>query len=123
MRIVTISDFRIIIFSSLPKQRAGFPGAPVNQDRVDENIRNGNSPSLAESTPPQKLARFSNEGGDAALENAELFYEDQFWGKFGVGDSPHMVNTYEGQVWNVKVNGEIHRSWTIGSEEQQTYTL
>ena len=102
-------------------QRAGFPGAPVHQDRVDANRKSGNSPSV--SAPPKKLAKFANERGDPAFLDAELYYEDEYWGRLGDGDSPHMVNTYEGQVWNVKVNGETKKTWVIGKEEKQTYIL
>ena len=46
------------------------------------------------------------------MDNAGLFYEDQFWGKFGKGDTLS-VNTFEGHVWNVKVDGKIVKTWVV----------
>jgi len=42
-----------------------------------------------------------------------FFYEDQFWGKMGKDDSTLSINTYEGHVWNVKVDGIIVKTWAI----------
>ena len=51
------------------------------------------------------------------MNKAELFFEDQFWGKMGPDDTELAVNTYQGHVWNVKVDGKVVKTWTIKEED------
>lgn len=59
------------------------------------------------------------------MSTAELFFEDKFWGKLGFDDPDLMVNTYRGHEWNVKVDGNVVKSWTVRDEdgEEQNFTI
>ena len=102
--------------------RGGYPGAPVNQGAVDRN-REKNGGSRAPSAPEQLYAIFTNTGKDPAFANAELFFQDTFWGKFGHGDPPLSVNTYEGHQWNVMVDGKVAVTWVIGPAASQNFEI
>lgn len=103
--------------------RAGFAGAPVNEDRIAANKKKGKAPTISADTPPKKHVTFVNEGKDPFYDNAELYYLDQYWGRLGDGDAPHAVNSYEGQVWNVKVGGKVVKTWVVGKKEVQKYAV
>ena len=61
--------------------------------------------------------KFVNSGNDETMDNAELFYEDTFWGRLGKGDPELSVNTYQGHTWNVKVNGKTVTTWVISEKK------
>lgn len=82
-----------------------------------------NRPKAGTDGPVPKLAKFVNKGDNPIFRNAELYYEDQFWGRLGTGEDPHRVNTYPGQIWNIMVDGEIKKTFVIGEEEEQTFTF
>jgi len=89
--------------------RTGFPGAPIKKKFQGES----GSPVVTDTNINLKInGRFKNSGKDPIMDNAGLFYEDQFWGKFGKGDTLS-VNTFEGHVWNVKVDGKIVKTWVV----------
>jgi hypothetical protein len=94
--------------------RTGFAGAPIKKKfRGDSG-----SPVVPDTSVNLKInGRFKNSGKDPAMDNAGLFYEDQFWGKFGKGDPVLSVNTYEGHVWNVKVDGKIVTTWVLRAKD------
>jgi 2OG-Fe(II) oxygenase superfamily len=72
----------------------------------------------------QLLAEFRNTGGDPSLNEAELYYnEDTHFGKLGPNDPPIAVNTYEGHVWHIKVNGEIQRTFVIEDKPRQVFKV
>lgn len=71
----------------------------------------------AESEFVKKTAVFSNTGQNPEYRAAELYYENQFWSKLGHGDPDVSVNTYDGHVWNVQVDGKVVMTWTIGGSQ------
>jgi hypothetical protein len=72
----------------------------------------------------QLLVEFRNTGGDPTLNEAELYYnEDTHFGKLGPNDPPIAVNTYEGHVWHVKVQGEIQRTFVIEDKPRQVFKV
>ena len=62
-------------------------------------------------------AIFKNSGKDPSLSTAELYFEEQFWGKLGHGDPAISVNTFSGHLWRVVVEGKEVRRWTIDKNE------
>ena len=87
--------------------RTGFKGAPIKKKFQAE---------YGGAIEGEKLkinAVFKNTGRDPAMDMAELYYEDMFWGKFGKDDPKLSVNTYEGHVWNVKLSGKTVKTWVM----------
>lgn len=72
---------------------------------------------------PPLQALFVNKGEDPEMEHAQLFFEDSFWSPIGHDDSPQMIDTYPGHEWNIRVDGEIVKKWTIedGDKVQSFY--
>ncbi|CAB9510690.1 Probable prolyl 4-hydroxylase [Seminavis robusta] len=103
--------------------RAGFAGAPMNEKRLAEKRDKGEVPTVPSDVPPKKHVTFQNSGSDPTFENAELYYEDQYWGRLGDGDAPHAVNSYEGQVWYILVDGAIKKTFSVNKEPVQVYTI
>lgn len=90
--------------------RTGFTGAPIKKKFQEEN----GGPVVEKRGALVKITgSFQNSGNDVSMDNAELFYKDTLWGKFGKGDPVISVNTFEGHIWNVKVGGEIVKQWRI----------
>ena len=102
--------------------RAGFDGAPMNEKRMAEKRARGEDVPTS-TAPPKKRVTFAKENGKEEFANAELFYEDSFWAKLGDGDPPQAVNSYEGQIWNIQVDGKVVRTWQVGKPEKQKYTI
>jgi len=98
--------------------RGGFPGSPVNQHVVDKNRAEGKSVDTGE-----KKASFTNTNTDERMRNAQLYFQETFWGKLGFGDPALNVNTYEGHQWNVKVGDKTLKTFVIDKRKQQTYTI
>jgi hypothetical protein len=71
------------------------------------------------------LGTFQNRQRLPAMDNAELFYQDQFWGKLGPNDPPIRVNTYPGHQWNININGETVKQIVISADdgEKQEFTI
>jgi len=93
--------------------RTGFAGSPIKKKFRDEY---GGSAVVQDSNNDRKVSgSFVNSGRDPNMDKAELFYEDTFWGKLGKGDPPLNVNTFEGHLWNVKVDGKIVKTWSVRS--------
>ena len=102
--------------------RQGYPGAPVKEKFRKE----GDSPIAAPAITFKTIAAtFQNLGNDPTMANAELFFEDQFWGKLGANDPSLQVNTYQGHEWHVRVNGEVVKTWIIFEDEgeKQRFTI
>jgi hypothetical protein len=97
--------------------RGGFPGSPVNQHIVDKNKAAG----VAEMA--QIKASFSNSQTDETMKNAELYFQDTFWGKLGFGDPPLNVNTFKSHQWNVKVGENVVKTFIIDESPTQKYTI
>ena len=96
--------------------RDGFAGHPRNPKYVEDE---GTSP-----TPQyeQIKATFVNSG--KSYDEAELYFNgDTFWAKFGKHDPPVHVNTYETHKWDVKVEGNIVKSWNIFEKDGKTQTF
>jgi hypothetical protein len=97
----------------------------MNEKVLAEKKSKGESldtPSIA-TGPEKKHATFQNSGNDPTFAKAQLFYEDQYWGPYGEGD-PHLaVNTYEGQVWNVKVDGVVKKTFIVGKDATQVFVV
>jgi hypothetical protein len=70
-------------------------------------------------------ATFKNSGSDPTMAGAELYYEDQFWGKLGRDEPALRANTFQGHVWNVKVGGNIVKTWKVQDKdgEEQDFIL
>jgi hypothetical protein len=94
--------------------RKDFRGAPIRDD-VDPAI-------LSDNMPQQLHATFVNSGKDPEMAKAELYYESQLWGPLHP-DKPLRSNTYEGHRWNVRVDGEVVKSWTIGNDKRQQFVI
>jgi len=103
--------------------RQGYPGAPVNEKfRNQKDEKSSGAPSTGFETIH---VQFQNSGDNPGMDNAELYFEDQFWGKMGPKDPPLAVNSYRGHVWNVKVDGNIVKTWSMKEEDglKQTFTI
>eukprot|EP00339_Tiarina_fusa_P021934 CAMPEP_0117010004 /NCGR_PEP_ID=MMETSP0472-20121206/8932_1 /TAXON_ID=693140 ORGANISM="Tiarina fusus, Strain LIS" /NCGR_SAMPLE_ID=MMETSP0472 /ASSEMBLY_ACC=CAM_ASM_000603 /LENGTH=630 /DNA_ID=CAMNT_0004712435 /DNA_START=85 /DNA_END=1977 /DNA_ORIENTATION=+ len=103
--------------------RQGYPGHPVNEKfKKKSNPDVSSSPSVSIT---QITATFKNSGSDPTMAGAELYYEDQFWGKLGRNDPVLRANTFQGHVWNVKVGGNVVKTWKIQNEggEEQDFIL
>ena len=74
-------------------------------------------------TNAQKKASFTNTKENESMRNAELFFQDTFWGKLGYDAEPLNVNTYEGHQWNVKVDGDTVETFVIDKRPIQRYTI
>jgi len=97
--------------------RNGFDGAPIKK-----KFQQGGQATL--SSESRKItAVFSNSGEDPSMDRAELFYIDTFWGKLGKGDPKLSVNTFEGHVWNVNVDGKVVKTWTIRETDGPTQSM
>lgn len=104
--------------------RSGFSGSPIKKKFhgdyggpvTKEQYSNSNKVS----------AEFKNSGQYPEFNEAELFYgKDQFWDTLKPGDPARGVNTYDGHEWNVKIKGEIVRSWKVSRKNGsvQEFTL
>lgn len=105
--------------------RTGYPGAPIKEKfrKEGEKQKVSNSPSVAHK---MVKAIFSNTGQDPTMKDAKLYYrEDQFWMNLGHDDPETAANTYEGHVWNVKVDGKIVKTWEISETngDEQLFTI
>ena len=101
--------------------RQGYPGAPMNEKLLKKKEQEKNKQQSSPSNTWTKIdASFRNMGKDPALNNAELYFEDQFWGKLGKDDPSLHAQTYRGHVWNVKVDGKVVKTWTIEEKDGET---
>jgi len=98
--------------------RGGFPGSPTNMEVVKRNRASGKAPD-----DNQKKASFTNTQTDSRMMNAQLYFQDTFWGKLGFGDPVLNVNTYEGHQWNVKVGEKTVKTFVIDKKPKQVYTI
>lgn len=100
--------------------RQGYAGAPIKEKFRKEGATTSPSVSFKE-----LHAVFKNSGADPSLNNAELFFEEQFWGKLGPNDPDLGINTYRGHTWNVKVDGKVVKTFTIKEEdgEEQQFII
>ncbi len=98
--------------------RTGFTGAPIKKKFQEEY-----GGKVSGNTNTKVSGSFVNTGKNSAFDNAELFYQDTFWGKLGRGDPQLNVNTYEGHVWNVKVDGNVVKTWTINVKNGSKQTF
>jgi hypothetical protein len=71
----------------------------------------------------QKQASFFNTQTDETMRNAQLYFQDTFWGKMGFGDPALNVNTYKGHQWHVKVDENTVKTFIIDETPKQTYTI
>jgi hypothetical protein len=94
--------------------RQGFSGSPIKEKfRKEKEKQTLGSPTMEF----KKLkANFENAGTDEQMRSATLYFEDQFWGELGFNDPPLGVNTYEGHVWNVMVDGKVVKTWQISEK-------
>lgn len=64
---------------------------------------------------------FQNKGNNPQFENAEVFYKDKTsFGKLGPGATVR-AKTYKGHEWNIKVDGQTLRTYTISGEEEEEF--
>jgi hypothetical protein len=96
--------------------RTGYSGSPIK-----EKFRNGQQNQDGGSSPSVEFtkinASFRNSGMDPAMNKAQLFYENSYWGLLGPDDPPLRVNTYQGHVWNVKVDDETVKTIVIDEKD------
>ncbi|KAL3809682.1 hypothetical protein ACHAXA_004233 [Cyclostephanos tholiformis] len=97
--------------------RNGYPGSPTNQDVVERNRAAGKQ------NTQQKQTSFLNTQTDETMRNAQLYFQDTFWGKMGFGDPAINVNTYKGHQWHVKVNEMTVKTFIIDDSPNQSYTI
>lgn len=95
--------------------RSGFAGSPIKK-----KFQNENGGAVTAPTNMKISAEFENSGQDPTFAEAKLFYQDQFWGSLKPGDPVLGVNTFEGHVWNVKVNKKVVKTWVITEEDGPT---
>jgi len=98
--------------------RQDFIGAPLKDGVTTEDLKATNKAQA-----DQLKAVFKNSGEDPSMKNAELYYEAGFWGKFGHGDKEMVANTFQGHKWNVKVDGNVVKTWVISAEPYQVFTI
>ena len=66
---------------------------------------------------------FLNSGDNPEYNDATLYFDEGgYWGKLTPG-ARLAANTYEGHLWNVKVNDVIVKTWVIGADDQQKFVL
>ena len=103
--------------------RTGYRGSPIKEKfrKEKENIE---SP-VSTTEYKQIKATFSNSQKDANMQKAKLFYQDKYWSDIGFDDPPSSVNTYEGHVWNVQVDGAVVKTWRISEKQglQQEFSI
>jgi len=93
--------------------RSGFKGSPIKKKFQEEH-----GGAVADPSYDLKVsAEFKNSGEDPTLAEADLYYQDQFWGSLKPGDPVIAVNTFEGHVWNAKIKGEIVKTWLISRKD------
>ena len=66
---------------------------------------------------PGVQASFTNTGKNPSYATAELYYEDQFWAKFGPQDPVIKVNTGRGHLWRVVVDGDEVQRWIVDRDQ------
>ena len=94
--------------------RTGFAGSPIKKKFRDEY---GGASVAKDPNDRSVSASFENSGKDPSMDEAELFYENTFWGKLGKGDPALNINTFDTHEWNVKVDGETVKTWIIKSKD------
>lgn len=97
--------------------RQGYAGSPIKEKFRTEKKEETSHTSAPAVDFKEIHGKFRNSGANPTMDNAELFFEDQFWGKMGPDDTELAVNTYQGHVWNVKVDGKVVKTWTIKEED------
>lgn len=60
---------------------------------------------------------------DMVKVRAKLYWNDKFIGDLKDNLTPQRHQTYMGHVWTVKINGKVVKTWGIGIEPVQYYTL
>mmetsp|Transcript_51402 Transcript_51402/g.59473 ORF Transcript_51402/g.59473 Transcript_51402/m.59473 type:complete len:647 (+) Transcript_51402:31-1971(+) len=98
--------------------RSGFSGSPIKKKFQKENGGTSTAPVNMKIS-----ATFDNAGKDSTFDNADLFYQDQFWGSLKPGDPARGVNTFDGHIWNVKIEGKVVKTWVITDEDGPTQTF
>ncbi|GMH83131.1 hypothetical protein TL16_g09493 [Triparma laevis f. inornata] len=106
--------------------RLGYPEAPVKADRNANGKKKQKKvaadPRAADQQDQQVHVTFKNRGNDATFKNGVLFYEESFWGNLHPGQQ-HSVNSFEGHIWNVKVNDKVVKTWIVGKDKVQVFVL
>jgi hypothetical protein len=98
--------------------RQGFPGAPIKEKfRTGNDNNNNNNHSPSANQFKKITATFQNSGQDETLQEADLYFEDQYWGELRRGSPVLSVNTYQGHVWNVQVQKRIVQTWTMSEQD------
>lgn len=61
---------------------------------------------------------------DMQKVRAKLYFQEKFIGNLGTGGiTPQRHQTFMGHVWTVKINGKVVKTWGIGFEPVQYFTL
>lgn len=60
---------------------------------------------------------------DMVKVRAKLYWNDKFIGDLKDNLTPQRHQTFMGHVWTVKINGKVVKTWGIGIEPVQYYTL
>jgi len=87
--------------------RDGFPGAPRKWEEENKE---------SEVKQKQVKATFTNSGKNPDFKDAELYWESTRWGDLGFGSKPLIAYTFAGHTWNIKVNGETVKHFTIEND-------
>merc|ERR1719499_628614 len=93
--------------------RGGYPGAPLNPKFSGQE-------GLQKSSGPQQLqATFTNTGQDETFANADLYYEETYWGPLSHNSPSLSVNTFKGHNWYLKSSdGRVFKHWLITGKEK-----
>lgn len=104
--------------------RTGYSGSPIK-----EKFRKDKDKTTISAEPSMEFnqikASFKNLGTDEKMKNAKLYFQEQFWCDLGFDSEPMGVNTYEGHVWNLLVDGYIVKTWRISEKQglHQTFSV
>jgi len=93
--------------------RAGYPKSPRNPHLKKKTEHE------PQTQPGQIKAVFTNKGTNPTFAEADLYYEDMYWGDLSSGSNSLHVNTFEGHKWNIKRRSDekqLHQV-VIGKDE------
>jgi hypothetical protein len=71
--------------------RGGFIGSPKNKGKEEVVDDQG-----------QIHSSFINTGKDPLFKEAQLYFQETYWGEMSHGDPPLNVNTFAGHEWNIR---------------------
>jgi len=94
--------------------RGGFSGSPKNPGKEEKEDDHG-----------QLHASFVNSGKDPLFKEAQLYFQETYWGELSHGDAPLGVNTFAGHEWNIrsKSDDKLLKQIVIDDQKLQRYVV